>query len=706
MNSPNTSIRARPVRPRLKSVSANRGNTMLDCRPDLASIDQAAPERVARMSYINEENKQLQAQLKDWELKYDEQVRDVVQKQTEVERALRSKNTHLEDYATKAKDRVAELEAQLQQTRIALQAAETANVQLEKRVEIMSDLLTSVPPRSEPHAETPTRKRMHVRPRSMLPRLSTAGSWIGSFDRMSDTGTSPALSYTHMRDNTVESFEPLEPIVSRQVSAFSPRQSTAGYDSDDRPFSATSMTFSESNRHNMDTVVSRSTRPMRRMRRFGPGGNTKPLILPFASQYDSAPVSAPLMEQYEPYQSFPLERFISTDSGETASPVRSRSNTMAHDETLAALVGSSESKDSSEPEATFRRMLSLARQHSDNRTHSYISTGSDFGGLVSRNLLEELNNVKISERQKMTAELEHIDGGADRAVDSVIEVSDTGELSDAEDLDMLPSIQHEDFRAILLSSPMTRMTSTFTTPKALSESVELDVFNPALEGIMGPFNNSSPASELTPGSRTLAMHGQPASMASLRSADSLSLSTLDRVRGIFGDLISHPADVARLIIHVTQQRMHVPAPLLSVPWWLVSILWGPMARRRLLEQERVSTELSSISEIVSNTTSSMLSSTPSLAVSESLAYGTLYSSHSAQSTLRQRTGMAGPGRKRVGSKQHAGDSLIARHNPLLWAKFSLTLAYAVGTAFTAGPGSLLQGKYCPCKACKALDKTI
>ncbi|QIW98931.1 hypothetical protein AMS68_004449 [Peltaster fructicola] len=222
INSPNSSIRVRGGHTRHKTASTKRIGSgderkyIEHLEGELSAVQSELPsvaqEHTVKMNRINAENRQLQAQLKDWEMRYDEEVRDFVQQHNVVEKQLRSKNSNLEDYASRAKDRVMELESQLERMQQALEGAEAANVQLERRIEIMSELLTSAP------AEAPTRRVMRPRPMSMLPRVPDhRGSWIGSPERAPELGApqSPAGSYGQPRDGTPEMFEPLERIVSR-----------------------------------------------------------------------------------------------------------------------------------------------------------------------------------------------------------------------------------------------------------------------------------------------------------------------------------------------------------------------------------------------------------------------------------------------------------------------------------------------------------
>lgn len=83
---------------------------------------------------------------------------------------------------------------------------------------------------------------------------------------------------------------------------------------------------------------------------------------------------------------------------------------------------------------------------------------------------------------------------------------------------------------------------------------------------------------------------------------------------------------------------------------------------------------------------------------EGLAYGSF---HPSPPVSPQRQGsLTGKGKKRAASKDrcahHHHRHETRKHSPLMWLKFSLTLAFAVGAAFKDGPGSLLRDGGCGC----------
>jgi hypothetical protein len=262
-----------------------------------------------------------------------------------------------------------------------------------------------------------------------------------------------------------------------------------------------------------------------------------------------------------------------------------------------------------------------------------------------------------------------------------------------------------------------------------------DSFSEVLEPI--PESHSREVSEGTTSTATVMGLQSCTSAASSSRSDSL----IDRLRRLFSNLWHSPVQLARHLIQNAQSRMRLPAPLRNVQWWLVSVLLGPMAKRRLLSTHRNHNTCSSRGEyqddrqrlLMSPDQTRSTSESPSISSSgceeddEDLAYGTFRpstpktSSHATALTsltdklASPRPSMAGPGKKRAknsdgslvvrtsssSSPKHRLDrgrqrdrqrqGSFSRHSAWLWLKFSITLAFAVGCAFKSGPGSLLAG---------------
>jgi hypothetical protein len=163
-----------------------------------------------------------------------------------------------------------------------------------------------------------------------------------------------------------------------------------------------------------------------------------------------------------------------------------------------------------------------------------------------------------------------------------------------------------------------------------------------------------------------------------------STSAFDRLSILFGDLWRSPVALARHLIQVAQSRMRIPRTLLNVQWWLVGVLLGPMARRRLLLHNESCED--------ANEGALLLEDTPARSVvDEEMAYGTMH-----ETPPRSSTGKNGRRRRRTVSKTRCAHRR-SKHSPWLWLKFSITLAFAIGAAFKDGPGSLLKSTVCHCR---------
>lgn len=618
------------------------------------------------MRTMNTETKQLRDALEEWENRYDERVQEMVEQHTAIEIGLRNQLRGHEEQREEDQYRIHELEEQVGIMSQSLESAEVANVHLEKRLEIMSDLLATSA-KIDLHAETPGRRMS--RPKSMHPRFPTTGNLMISPERLSESGTqppSPALSYA-------ESFSHLDLRQTRShqeliCGSVSHSEQNSDVESvfSDAPISGDSLTSVEpslATHHAHFDMPPPSLpprgRPARRMRRFGAGSfGPRPLILPSASHYDHVPASAPALEQHEASLGFPFRnRSVGRRNG---SPLmgRRRASTMMDQATLASLTGASllAVPGAERSEDDMISPTSPASAVSQASVQDYPSLGSCAGAAVSRNLMEELSQIRSNEATDASNEFEQ------------------------EDLESALG-EHED---------STELQDSFTEP---------------LEPI--PESHSREVSDTTHSTATV-MGLQPCTSTNPNT----DLSFIARLRRIFGDLWRSPVELARHLIQSAQARMRLPAPLRNVQWWLVSVLLGPMAKRRLLsthqdysrhyEDDRQRLLISEQDQSPGSPTGSC----------NELAYGTFYpSSPEANASKRsRRPGMAGPGKKIVSHRSSSNSARrnkhqmigLGSHSPWLWLKFSITLAFAIGCAFKSGPGSLLslEEEKCPgCDSC-------
>ncbi|KAL1589478.1 hypothetical protein WHR41_01731 [Cladosporium halotolerans] len=632
-------------------------------------------QQTSKLRTLNSETKQLQQALEEWESKYEERVQEIVEQYTAVEVSLRSQIRGFEEQSEEDRYRIHELEEQVGNMNQGLESAEAANVQLEKRLEILSDLLATSA-KIDLHAETPGRNRRMSRPKSMHPRFPTTGNLMISPERLSEAGTqptSPALSFTdpsgHLDLRQTRSHQELISGSFSQSDHVSDAESVFS----DAPMLGESLTTAEAYMPIHHTSIDMPPpsipgrgRPTRRMRRFGAGSmGPKPLILPSASHFDHVPASAPVLERHETMPSLPFRD--SSLGRRDGSPMfgRRRASTMVDQATMASLTGSAlltvPSFERTDDNSS--SIASPTSTKSQSSVKDYSSLGSCTGAAVSRNLMEELSQIRSIDTSEES--IEHSE-----------QTNDAESVPDSQD-----------------GLDTTELQASFHEP---------------LDPI--PESHSREVSETTTTTTTATVIGLRPRTTSMTTSPPEPQSFIARLRALFGDLWRSPVDLARHLIRCAQSRMRLPEALCNVQWWLVGVLLGPMAKRRLLSTQdpppHCESETPSRRRLLARSRSA-----------DDLAYGSFYpSSPEAGASKRSlpKPGMAGPGKKRAKGRDSSGSVEVRskqrelvgfrKHSPWLWLKFSITLAFAIGCAFRSGPGSLLvlgAERRCSCGACVA-----
>ncbi|PIB03042.1 hypothetical protein CB0940_11914 [Cercospora beticola] len=632
-------------------------------------------EQSSNMRHLKAEVARLRDEIDEWETQFDNRLHEEVSKSHKAEQSLRAQLRSVEEECEISKYRIHELESQLRTTTEALDATETANVNMERRIEFFSDLIASSPTKLDLHAQTPGRPG-HSRLPSILPRLPTATSLCRSPERQSFTRpTSPMQTR----------FSPGQPI-SPHNAMFSP-----DIPSSDEDFNQSELSGFASN----NSQQPNAKRPMRRMRRFGAGSlGPKPLILPSTTHCEHVPASAPPFDRGEyPYDAaFDMHaedacleprspevyrrRTVSKTSS-TGSPVHLAGSPFPVYQEFASSRGIEAGPNSAalrEPMSPFRSTQysddddplldnllgehdTITRSHAN--TSNFGSLGSATGAAIGRNLLDELEAAQtLSSADHSSRMFEYADSaGVAVGSSSSPFVSDASGERPSERLERQPKERlSSDSTAALPAMPCTPSVSRL--PRSVS-------------------------------SKTLGVQ-------SIRT-----VSTLDSLRDFFGDVSASPLSVAKYLIQRAQARMRIPRPLLSIQWWLVGVLLGPMAKRRLIARQTCCTQSNTSEQDLLGDTDS------SIALHDGLDYGQLYqtpppSSSPAIGALRSRGLVSGKGKKRASSTSKGRAKSCQhtqrwKHSPLLWLKFSMTLAVAVGIAFKDGPSSLLKEAICNCK---------
>ena len=732
---PKTTIRPRTVKNRGKvshqrrSVSAETSKYIEHLESELAATQSqlssitspsVTREQSTKLRTLNAETRQLHEEIADWEAKYEERVQEEVDGHREIESGLRARIRNLEHDAGETRVRVQELEAQVESAGANLEAVEAANVNLERRLEIMSELLAASPSKLDFHAQTPVGRggRRHIRPKSMLPRFPTASSLMSSPERQQHRQpqtqpASPVLNYTYSpsvdsaapefpRQHGLLSFDNSSPHYRQQSDYISDADSVLSEGEgahpcrtadDDSLASAVGTYFSDIlqqpnyNRWNLPpppSQIAKAPKPpaARRMRRFGAGSaGPRPLILPSTSGYEILPSPASSAPPLERSETAPALFFPDTEQNLTRLPFGSRRRAS----TEADAVTRRNLADSSAPflDVPPSPQLDVEMMTADNRDVRRTGTPpsaesratttrwySSIGSVGGRNLMEELDAARSDETTAGSSTLE--------------QRSDFDDGQPVDSWSTRPLKEHND--------------EANGMPHCRPDTIEE-------EGAFSPRSQQDiPGTSLirTSSSASLPTHSRKRSTSLLSTSSSPSI--FDRFRILFGGLWRSPVALARHLVQTAQLRMlYIPAPLRNAQWWLVGVLLGPMAaRRRMISQSQSSFECCGDGGDAER--GPLLIENPQREgddqEDDDLAYGTPYTSPLASPARKTSSGSmtAGKGKKRKMQPRHyCMHHSRRKHSPWVWLKFSLTLAFAVGIAFKDGPASLLKTKACACR---------
>lgn len=635
-----------------------------------------AKEKGQKIRLLNQDIRRLQEENSRWEAEFDERVLQVMEQHDGVEYNLRARINTLEADSDNYLQKVKELQAQLDATRKALDIAEAANVEFEKRLETFAHLLVTSPIKSEtPLAQPPFMKesRSTRQKRLSFHRFPTAGS-------------------LHQQASMPEQHEVDEPRPHSEGAVqdhFDNAVSDAEWDASKRE-----SFISDASRNSIDFSLfmnqepppsSSRTRPNRRMRRFHGGSHLpKPLILS-AAQLAPIVATAPAYEPHDSPRAFPFPDVPVAQrraSCHEFSPItgrrRAKTNTDGLD--LSSLQPFS-AKESPLPlasvEAQEDKTPTPQRTITESLTESaeYPSIGPNLG----RNLLEELHAARIDDDAQTTssgptpfatlnarpAELLSISHSTSvhRSVSGALRLRHQRSMSEATGLSMYPSS-----RQVFSAYPPT------STPK--------------------------------------------------------SNSIVDKVR----QLLRQPFKVARRCVARAHQAFLLSRTLNRFQWMLLHALLGPMATRRLMACSlhenailmqapyRTNTSTSRSSSASSSTSSRTRDDEGFEADSEDIELSpcpplrqprrrvsppSSSSSSCIFETRSSKTEDRIQKRRTRRTEERDNAPMLSRHSPWLWIRFSLTLAFAIAAAVKEGPGALMMecegdgegGRKCGCLKC-------
>ncbi|CAK4033687.1 Hypothetical predicted protein [Lecanosticta acicola] len=582
-----------------------------------------------RMRYLNAEARRLQEEVAAWERKYEDRIREEMDRHFRFEEELRAKIRSLESEAEGAKFKVTELEMLLEEREENLGVAETANRSLEKRLELLGELLASSTSRIDLHADTPGRRSSRAsRPGSTMmmvqPRFPTAGSLATSPVR-----TQPGSPRSPRRASV--RFSPgLAPISPVHLS-FSPEVASSPGEADEEGEDSEGSISLSSVIHAPNCAT---RRPMRRMRRFGAGSvRPKPLILPSTSHCEqiAIPAGRNLMEELEAVRTVSDGSLLMDgDSVPSSDPVVAR-----------------EAAPSSDPVQPGSPM-----HHGD--------------PIPPIDPIPPVDAISSPDQPPRSEASRH--------------PGQSGQLQPDQQL-----ILHTTPPPPPPPPPIASRTTTTTHSAA-----ELSFVN----SIFSPPRTVLPSISIT----------RPPARPRLWFTENC-------------------VELARRLIRIAQSRLRIPRSLLTVRWWLVGILFGPMARKQrksgLLRRgsrgedddddgDDDDDDLAYGSHSPSSfPSSSLVSRTPDSPSSSAGGVGSgtrrmvVSGTGKKRKTLLEESRSSSPSPSPPHHHPHhsPGHPTKSRckHSPILWLKFSMTLAIAVGVAFKDGPSSLLKEAVCSCR---------
>ncbi|KAF3399527.1 hypothetical protein DPV78_006654 [Talaromyces pinophilus] len=284
--------------------------------------------QVSKLRSLNAEIKVLRQEIAEWEDKFDVRVHEEVGLRTDVESKLRTKiiflEGQLEDYATRIKELEHERDLQAQKLRNA-ESLRSTNRGLERRIDVLTELLAQSPTKIEPRSPEVSPSRSPgprlSRPKSMLPSVPLRSDLINPL--VEPSYIDPGAGVEKHPEPEVPDLIPDDSTIASSVACKSQRSSTISHPSTISSRWSVPLPFSPE-------LQGKTPVRARNMRRFPSGTCTlKPLILPTTT------TPTPTSPQRS---SLPGERYSSIYSPgyERGADDATR---FAQEETLAALEG-------------------------------------------------------------------------------------------------------------------------------------------------------------------------------------------------------------------------------------------------------------------------------------------------------------------------------------------------------------------------------
>ena len=355
----------------------------VNARLDSVTSPSTNKARSAKLRALMAESRSLRQEVSDWEHHFAERVREESGQRLDVEIGLKTRLLTLEDGLESKDARIRELECELESIQSRVKEAEeleAVNLNLERRIDVLTNLLvqsptklelssaTSSPRKANPHQRTP-------RPRSMLPRVPFSPGGVrlplstvseSPFWHSRSFGSTSSISGSPERADAtaMHEEEAVSPGSNRESRQFSSIDLDSGASTLFRSVSFSSRPTSIQSASSLGTASwglplpqdpgsqAQSINRQRRMRRFPSGScSLKPLILPTAATIPSLPASAPIYPSsptlsrnitdisLDPTTAFLSRYDFSSPTSTPKQPIRRNSASWAQEQALRSLEG-------------------------------------------------------------------------------------------------------------------------------------------------------------------------------------------------------------------------------------------------------------------------------------------------------------------------------------------------------------------------------
>ena len=609
--------------------------------------------QAAKLKALTTESKMLRQEVSDWEERFNERVHQQVEEHEITIRSLKAQVKLVQRASDAANENLKLMEAESEGMKQQIESVERLNQDLERRVELMSELLAKSPTKTnfddpslrDVPQRSPSRLTSRILPVSSRLSMYTRDSGA-VFNRQATPGSPSLLSRRpDLGDNSASAC---------LVQAGTYRALSMDIDSETSQRALINDDFTSPERRRLTGQFFQSDsetrkKPARRMRRFYTGSTgPKALILPVTAQSGQFVASAPVTAAPTPSLSaVPLEDF-------PLSPVLQRNN------------------------STPFKAQTLPRNHDIDHAAETFTLAEDIS--------VPPKSVSVSFPAELTPLPHHpVTGSVNIAArssagrDSIISVH--GETLFQELVRVKSREDHND-------------KSEVKTPEAVKPVIPPSLStNPEIGANYNPFE--TPKKILDHGGDNTELLGP---LQEPLSEMTLPLRVLGRIKAAASKSIDHRVPRIKYFLISAWSMLTLSRPVLEFRWWLVTLLIGGLRKRnpRSFLLRRPETGLG-------------ISLQPRLTRSSGFGYDGACDDED-ESDTRETGEMAARHKREISpfARRHpasyASDSALwdifetrekykhATPPPVSWLKLSVTLAFAVGIAIKDGPASLFRSR--------------